>query len=598
MAILDIFNRNKTSQTSSLQNFSANLFGTKAPTLPKMDTSLVSRPTSPLPAPRLSTPVVATSTATAPRAVTVDRTPTTVSQLTAPSGFIPPAPTGTNAVNKLDMQASASLVPNRVSDRSSGLTRMTDLLEQQGKQSERYNELADEQGFAKKQEAYNEALAQEAIIDRQYERQLRTLREGAVGQSEGSIQNQEQELRRMRSQEVADLAIITAARQGDVTTAQNIIKQKLDAEFEPIAQQIETLQSFLQLNQDDLSESEKIMLQAQIDQQTASAKSQYDQAVTSNQANAYQTMLDNGTITIDKVPKEVLGYLNTQGYVPAEQKAALQLNKANLDNAFKILNNSALTGATGKLRVPGFLDFSGSYKNVREDIVSLMAGMTLDNLAKMKGVPSDRDILIVQSATSKLGNPENLKELGDKQIVDELQKVTGVFADAVVNSPAASYEDKVKARTIQIKTDPNSKGMTDDDIAELISEELSFNTAGNATASTGNRPQRNNNPGNVKFGGLADDLAIGTDDQGHLVFPDAQTGFLAMQRDLQAKISGNSRFLPANPTIAQLGKVYAEDPNWSTAVARILGVSPSTKTNTIQLEQLAEAIATQEGFYA
>jgi hypothetical protein len=126
-----------------------------------------------------------------------------------------------------------------------------------------------------------------------------------------------------------------------------------------------------------------------------------------------------------------------------------------------------------------------------------------------------------------------------------------------------------------------------------------FNSAGNASASTqGNRPQRNNNPGNIKQGGLADKYATGVDDQGHLVFPDSNTGFQAMQEDISAKVNGQSRFLPANPTIAQLGKVYAEDPNWSTSVARILGVSPSTPTQSVSLQALTKAIAQQEGFYA
>lgn len=117
---------------------------------------------------------------------------------------------------------------------------------------------------------------------------------------------------------------------------------------------------------------------------------------------------------------------------------------------------------------------------------------------------------------------------------------------------------------------------------------------------SGNLPQRNNNPGNVKSGGLAavDALAVGRDSQGHLIFPNAQAGFQAMALDLQAKLSGNSRYVPANPTIAQLGKAWAEDPNWANAVARIAGVTPQTKANDISFENLLRAIATQEGYYA
>jgi len=141
-----------------------------------------------------------------------------------------------------------------------------------------------------------------------------------------------------------------------------------------------------------------------------------------------------------------------------------------------------------------------------------------------------------------------------------------------------------------------------EDIAEMArrrTDEVELEVYGTSMSmGSGNVPQRNNNPGNIKSGGLADDMAIGTDEQGHLIFPDAQTGLRALQMDIQAKVNGNSRFLPANPTVAQLGKVYAEDPNWATSVSKILGVSPSTKTQDIPIEQLTNAIMRQEGYFA
>ena len=117
---------------------------------------------------------------------------------------------------------------------------------------------------------------------------------------------------------------------------------------------------------------------------------------------------------------------------------------------------------------------------------------------------------------------------------------------------------------------------------------------------SGNLPQRNNNPGNVKSGGLkeVDAMATGTDSQGHLIYPTPEAGFEALIRDVQAKVSGNSKYLQANPTLAQLGSVYAEDPNWSNSVAKILGVTPETKTQTIPIENLELAIARQEGYFA
>lgn len=409
----------------------------------------------------------------------VDTSPITLSSMQS-TGVIPPAPSATPALDSLDFTTTRATTPTKVSDRETGLNRLSDLLEQQGKQGERFNTLAEENKLFKAEEEYNRALLEEAQIDREYEKKLRALEANPEGKLTTQLEGEKANLRRLRSQEKADLAIVTAARQGDLQTAQNIVKQKLDAEFEPIKQQIETLKTFLTLNQDDLTTSEKMLLQSQINQEESRLENEYESEALRSQASVYQEALNNGSITLDKVPEKVLGYMNTSGYVPAEQKTALATNKANMDKAFKILENPRLTSATGKLRT---IDFTGQNEALRQDIISLMSGMTLDNLAKMKGTPSDRDISVVQSATSKLGNPENLKKLNGQTIIDELVSITSTFADAIVQSKASTYEDKVKARTIQIKVDPNSKGMTDDDIAELISEELSFNQAGNATAS-------------------------------------------------------------------------------------------------------------------
>lgn len=117
------------------------------------------------------------------------------------------------------------------------------------------------------------------------------------------------------------------------------------------------------------------------------------------------------------------------------------------------------------------------------------------------------------------------------------------------------------------------------------------------------RPNRNNNPGNVKIGGLADRYALKdasgrpvVDDQNHLIFPDTQSGIRALEADIRAKLTGNSRYVPANPTLAQLGSVYAEDGNWARGVARILGVSPNVSTSSIPFNDLIVAITTQEGW--
>ena len=130
----------------------------------------------------------------------------------------------------------------------------------------------------------------------------------------------------------------------------------------------------------------------------------------------------------------------------------------------------------------------------------------------------------------------------------------------------------------------------------------------------GNVPQRNNSPGNVKAGGVADQWAIrkpdgslDVDKDGHLKFETPEDGFKAMEADVTAKISGDS---PATrkklkkdnaETVDELGKVYAEDPNWSSNVKSILkrdhGIdADSVHINQIPIPALVDSISKAEGY--
>ena len=136
-----------------------------------------------------------------------------------------------------------------------------------------------------------------------------------------------------------------------------------------------------------------------------------------------------------------------------------------------------------------------------------------------------------------------------------------------------------------------------------------------------NTPQANLNPGNVKYTGDPDNPGVGAqwamkdengelilDDQDHLTFATEEDGFRAMEADLEAKISGDS---PATrkklkkdnaETVDELGKVYAEDPNWANNVKSILerthGIDPDTPLIEIPRDALVRAIAQAEGYNA
>jgi hypothetical protein len=81
------------------------------------------------------------------------------------------------------------------------------------------------------------------------------------------------------------------------------------------------------------------------------------------------------------------------------------------------------------------------------------------------------------------------------------------------------------------------------------------------------RADRNNNPGNIKFGEFAKRMgATGADDQGHAIFPDRETGFKAAETLLGTK--GYSGL-----TLGQTGQRWAAgDPGWARAVSKATGI--------------------------
>ena len=129
----------------------------------------------------------------------------------------------------------------------------------------------------------------------------------------------------------------------------------------------------------------------------------------------------------------------------------------------------------------------------------------------------------------------------------------------------------------------------------------------------GNKPQRHNNPGNIKYSKAVDHLvqrdANGlplADEEGHLIFKTLEDGWEAFEIDISAKQKGgDASWVPEGASLETLGRGvgemehgYAEDPLWAEKVAQILGVPVTTPINQIPVGDLTRAIARQEGFFA
>lgn len=86
----------------------------------------------------------------------------------------------------------------------------------------------------------------------------------------------------------------------------------------------------------------------------------------------------------------------------------------------------------------------------------------------------------------------------------------------------------------------------------------------------GSVAQRQNNPGNLKSGGV-----IAT-------FNTASDGWTALGNQVQKMADGTSQYYSPNMTLSQVGTIYSGgDPNWATNVAAALGISVTSTISEI-----------------
>lgn len=120
-----------------------------------------------------------------------------------------------------------------------------------------------------------------------------------------------------------------------------------------------------------------------------------------------------------------------------------------------------------------------------------------------------------------------------------------------------------------------------------------------------NRPQRNNNPGNLTFIGQKGAEMEPGDSARFARFDSPKNGFEALKKDLLAKIKGKtSTRLGPDSTLEDLAHVYAPSSEndteaWLTKVAATLGVEVDIKLKDLEsrVEELAAAVAETEGFF-
>lgn len=168
---------------------------------------------------------------------------------------------------------------------------------------------------------------------------------------------QVQEVQRLNNANLANLAVSANMAANNLTAAQSIIDSKLKAQFDPIESLIKYKEDFLQLNNDDLTDSQKIKLQASIDAQKADKASVQTAAAAINTGLMANNAPASTFSSIDSIVNDFnSGKITAQD---AQAKMAQAAGQFGVKDKYTVATNpftgqqSAFNATTGQFRTVG-----------------------------------------------------------------------------------------------------------------------------------------------------------------------------------------------------------------------------------------------------
>jgi hypothetical protein len=373
--------------------------------------------------------------------------------------IVPPAENNNKAGSALGIYGATGVEGATKKDKSESDTireNLTGLYAKQGKEGEKTLSLQEQQKIDDKTRALNEADKNILITSRAYEKQLRELALNAEGQSTGHLSAAKSQITKQRDEHLADLSIIKAVALGDLDTANSIVAAKIKAEFEPINNQITTLEKMYGMYQNDMTESEKFDAQNAIDAAKTKAadfanakKDAYQTAVAAGapasvlQAigaattsdEAYAAIQGYGTSQLEKLQMQELQQKITAsapGTIAATQQSAV-LEKLGLVDT--IINSPYLDQVFGAKNPFTYWTPGSNEQQVKNQVSQLISQLSIEARAQMKGsgAISDFEAKTLARSVTSLGT-----NLGDKSARVELAKVRGALATA--NGMTATVE--------------------------------------------------------------------------------------------------------------------------------------------------------------
>jgi hypothetical protein len=338
-------------------------------------------------------------------------------------------------------------------------------------------------------------------VQRAYDIEERDLRRESQGKTKGFLNLEISDVRRKRDEQLADLSLQYSAATGDLTAIDEAINKKVEAKFGGIQDQIKNMVSLYQLYQDDLSESEKILLENQISQKSGAYKNQVEQAQKQESAKVWEQMITSGKQSWKDVPNELIPFMNPNAQKAYTEEEILPI-KQKFDTVTDLITGGAISGTVGPAwftRLSPLSAFTGEKQNFIAGVEQLVSQETMKTLTDLKskggtlGALSDQERIMLQNAATQIGSWKVEKDgrvtgynTTEKAFKKELNNFLEAAGSALLRADGVPIE--TKKEVLMTKTILNYPNASDQDIADIVEQTLpsytqSFSSVGNTSAS-------------------------------------------------------------------------------------------------------------------
>lgn len=296
-------------------------------------------------------------------------------------------------------------------------------------------------GVDTKTQALTDLQNQAITLKSSYDQQIQDIRNNnPSGQLTGDLQETITKLTGARDQALASNATLQLVAQGNLTAANSIAQKAIDAQFQPVEDELDTLKTYFSVFQDDMTDSEKEKAQ-----EAYQTKEQATSDLKSSKSSAVTTLINNGQYTQDKA--DAIAAATT----PDEVNQAL----VGVTNGGTLTPTQITNGATN-------------------------AGM---DVSTFKAIPKDLQVFYAQGSTASISAVNNqLSQVSSGSLsVDDFNKwldnPTDSNGNSIALAPSVKAALKTQATSVAKTTTPASSGGFMSWVAGLFG-------GGNTTSST------------------------------------------------------------------------------------------------------------------